>query len=138
MSDQAHTLVRRLFEDINSRCSAAQSELIASGHVYRAHVEKVRGVAGLDALHMMYYRGFPDLELTIDDMFGSGGRVATAFSFTGTHLGEMMGVPATGRRVSVHGTIHSRVEHGRIVEEWELLDLATMYQQLGETRGAGL
>jgi predicted ester cyclase len=42
-----------------------------------------------------------------------------------------MGVPATGRRVSVHGTIHSRVEGGRLVEEWELLDLATLYQQLG-------
>ncbi len=138
MSDQAHTLVRRLFEAINRKDYAALPDLIAPGYVYRAPGEEVRGVAGLEGLLTMYHRGFPDLELTIDDMFGSGGRVATAFSFTGTHLGEMMGVPATGRRVSVHGTIHSRVEHGRIVEEWELLDLATMYQQLGETRGAGL
>ena len=68
-------------------------------------------------------------------MFGAEDRVATAFTFTGTHLGELMGVPATGKRVSVHGTIHSRVDGGRIVEEWELLDLATMYQQLGLAEG---
>lgn len=42
-----------------------------------------------------------------------------------------MGLPATGRSVSIHGTIHSRVEGGRIVKEWELMDLATMYEQLG-------
>lgn len=64
-------------------------------------------------------------------MFGAGDRVATAFTFQGTHSGELMGVPATGRRVTVHGTIHSRVEDGRIVEEWEILDLDTLYRQLG-------
>ena len=85
----------------------------------------------MERLLTAYRRGFPDLELVIDDMFGDEDRVATAFTFIGTHLGELMGLPATGRSVSVHGTIHSRVDGGRIVEEWELLDLATMYQQLG-------
>ena len=42
----------------------------------------------------------------------------------------MMGMPATGRNVSVHGVIHSRVVDGRIAEEWELVDMAALLQQL--------
>ncbi len=118
MSDRAQTLVRRLFE-----------------YVYRTPGEELRGVEGLRGLLTSYHRGFPDLELVIDDMFGNGHRVATAFTFRGTHLGELMGVPATGRKVSVHGTIHSRVDAGRVVAEWELLDLGTMYEQLGLAAG---
>ena len=50
---------------------------------------------------------------------------------------ELMGRAATGKRVSVRGTIRSRTREGRIVEEFELLDLATMYQQLGLVRDSG-
>jgi steroid delta-isomerase-like uncharacterized protein len=135
MSHPAQDLVRRLFDAINHQDYEALPDLVDPQYVYRAPGEEMRGLAGLESLLAAYRRGFPDLELLIDDMFGDRDRVATAFTFTGTHLGELMGVPATGKRVSVHGTMHSRVEGGRIVEEWELLDLATMYQQLGLAEG---
>jgi steroid delta-isomerase-like uncharacterized protein len=135
MSDHAQTLVRRLIDVINRQDYEALPELVAPGYVYRAPDEELRGVVALERLLSAYHRGFPDLELTIDDMFGDGDRVATVFTFNGTHLGELMGVPATGRRVSVRGTIHSRVKEGRIVEEFELLDLATLYRQLGLVDG---
>lgn len=131
MSHQAQDLVRRLIGAINHQNYEALPDLVDPEYVYRAPGEELRGLAGLESLLTAYRRGFPDLELVIDDMFGDEDRVATAFTFTGTHLGELMGVPATGKSVSVHGTIHSRVDGGRIVEEWELLDLATMYVQLG-------
>lgn len=131
MSRETQDLVRGLIDAINRKDYAALPDLIDPEYVYRAPGEELRGVAGLEGLLTSYHQGFPDLELVIEDMFGDEERVATAFTFTGTHLGELMGVPATGKRVSVHGTIHSRVDGGRIVEEWELLDLATMYQQLG-------
>lgn len=135
MSTQAQNLVRRLIDAINRQDYDALQDLIDPDYVYRTPGDELRGVVGLQGLLTAYHRGFPDLELVIDDMFGAGDRVATAFTFKGTHLGEVMGVPPTGRRVSVHGTIHSRVEGGRLVEEWELLDLATMYQQLGLADG---
>ncbi len=135
MSDRAQDLVRRLFDAINGQEYEALPEVVSPDYVYRAPGEEVRGVEGLRGVLAAYHRGFPDLELVIDDMFGGGDRVATAFTFNGTHLGELMGVPATGRRVSVSGTIHSRAKEGRIVEEFELLDLATMYRQLGLVEG---
>lgn len=131
MSHGSQDLVRRLIDAINRQDDEALRDLVAPDYLYRTPGEELRGVEALQGLLAAYRRGFPDLELVIDDMFGAGDRVATAFTFTGTHRGELMGVPATGRRVSVHGTIHSRVEDGRIVEEWELLDLATMHRQLG-------
>ena len=135
MSTKAQTLVRRLFDAINRQDYTALPDLVDPDYVYRTPGEELRGVAGLQGLLTAYHQAFPDLELVIDDMFGAGDRVATAFTFNGTHLGELMGVPATGRRVSVHGTIHSHVEGDRLVEEWELLDRATMYQQLGLADG---
>jgi len=123
--------VRRLIAAINDQDDEALEDLVHPDYVYRAPGEELQGIDGLRELLAAHRRGFPELELIIDDIFGDGGRVATAFTFAGTHDGELMGVPATGRRVSVHGIIHSRVEGGRIVEEWELLDLATMYRQLG-------
>lgn len=131
MSTQAQNLVRRLIDAINRQDYDALQDLVAPDYVYRTPGEELRGVGALQGLLTAYHRGFPDLELVIDDMFGARDRVATAFTFNGTHLGELMGVPATGRRVSVHGAIHSRVKAGRLVEEWELLDLAAMFQQLG-------
>jgi steroid delta-isomerase-like uncharacterized protein len=135
MSHHAQDLVRRLIGAINNQDYQALPDLVDPDYVYRAPGEELRGIAGLESLLTAYRRGFPDLELVIDNMFGDEDRVATAFTFTGTHLGELMGVPATGKRVSVHGIIHSRVDGGRIVEEWELLDLATMYQQVGLEEG---
>jgi steroid delta-isomerase-like uncharacterized protein len=131
MFHHAKNLVRRLIDAINNQDYEALQDLVAPDYVYRTPGEELRGVEGLQGLLTAYRRGFPDLELVIDDMFGDGDRVATAFTFNGTHRGELMGVPPTGRSVSVHGVIHSRVQDGRIVEEWELIDLATMYQQLG-------
>ena len=135
MSDHAQNLVRRLFDAINGREYDALSDLVDPEYVYRSPGEEIRGIDGLRELLAAYHCGFPDLELVIEDMFGAGDRVATSFTFNGTHLGELMGVPATGKRVSVHGTIHSRAQGGRIVEEFELLDLATMYRQLGLAEG---
>lgn len=131
MSAHAQHVVRRLFDAINAQDYASLGELVDPDYTHRAPGEEVRGVEGLRALLTAYHRGFPDLELVVQDMFSDGDRVATTFTFNGTHRGELMGVPATGRCVSVHGVIHSRVEDGRVREEWELLDLATMYRQLG-------
>lgn len=135
MPDHAQELVRRLFDVINGQDYDRLPALVDPDYVYRAPGEEIRGIDGLRALLEAYHRGFPDLELVIQDMFGADERVATAFTFNGTHLGELMGVQPTGRRVSVRGTLHSRTARGRIVEEFELLDLATMYRQLGLTEG---
>jgi steroid delta-isomerase-like uncharacterized protein len=129
-------IVRRLIEEVlNTQDYSVLPDLLHDEYVYRTPGEELVGAEALRGLFAIYHTAFPDLNLHIDDMFGAGDRVATAFTLTGTHDGEMMGMPATGRRVSVHGIIHSRVREGRICEEWELLDEATLLRQLEGEEG---
>lgn len=128
----AQALVRRLIEDvINGQDYALLPELLHEDYVYRAPGEELAGPASLQALFTGYRKAFPDLHVRIDDMFGTRERIATTFTLTGTHRGPIMGLPATGRAVSVDGIVHSRMRDGRIADEWELIDMAGLMEQLG-------
>jgi predicted ester cyclase len=61
----------------------------------------------------------------------SGDKVVTSIRLTGTHSSDLLGIPATGKLLSVHGMVLSRLEDGKIIEEWEILDLLGMFRQLG-------
>src|SRR6266581_2914519 len=67
----------------------------------------------------------------IDEMVASGDRVAIRSTFTGTHEGEFLGVPPTGKSVSVDGIDIVRVVDGRATDHWGIFDAMGMMQQLG-------
>jgi predicted ester cyclase len=64
-------------------------------------------------------------------MFAERNRVATQKTFTGTHTGEMYGIPPTGQRVSLQYVDILRLRDGKIVEHWLALDQLSFLQQLG-------
>ena len=74
---------------------------------------------------------FPDLQMTIDDLIGEGDIVACRFTTTGTHQGEFMGIPPTGKRISISDYSFNRLEDKKQVETWGLSDWTTAMQQLG-------
>jgi len=74
---------------------------------------------------------FPDLEATIEDMVAQDDRVAVRGVIVGTHLGELMGIPATGKHVTVSLIDINRIEDGKLVERWGQADTLGMMQQLG-------
>jgi predicted ester cyclase len=76
-------------------------------------------------------KGFPDLRFTIEELVAEGDKLATRFSFTGTHQGEFMGIPATGNRIEVSGLIISLIKNGKFVEDREETDILGMMMQLG-------
>jgi steroid delta-isomerase-like uncharacterized protein len=75
---------------------------------------------------------FPDGYWTIEDLIAQGDRVAWRFTFRGTHRGEFMGFPGTGKQVCLAGMIISRIAEGKIAEEWEMWDGAGLARQLGQ------
>jgi steroid delta-isomerase-like uncharacterized protein len=81
--------------------------------------------------HGMFLTAFPDLKINIEDEIGEGDKVVTRWTFQGTHQGEFMGMPATGKRVSVGGISTDRIAHGKVVEHWAELDILGLMQQLG-------
>jgi steroid delta-isomerase-like uncharacterized protein len=74
---------------------------------------------------------FPDLTISVDDLVADGDRVALRWTAHATHRGELMGMPATGRRLTLTGIDILRIVDGRIVERWGEFNGAEMLQQLG-------
>jgi steroid delta-isomerase-like uncharacterized protein len=78
-----------------------------------------------------YRQAFPDMQVTVDDIFGEGDKVVARYTIRGTHTGELMGIPATGRSAETTGISIVRLENGRVVEEYALADTMGLFQQLG-------
>ena len=74
---------------------------------------------------------FPDGKSTVEHLIAEGNKVACQITFRGTHTGEMMGIPATGKSVIISEMIVDRFADGKIVESWRLFDRMGMMQQLG-------
>src|SRR5574340_379017 len=96
-----------------------------------AEPEPVRGPAGVRANVEKYLAGFAGGAVTVDQQLVDGERVATCWTGRGTHSGEIAGIAATGRDVTVSGITVSRVENGLVVEEWTTWDTLGMLVQLG-------
>lgn len=74
---------------------------------------------------------FPDLHATVDDLVAEGDRVAYRWTFRGTHLGDLGGIPPTGRTAAWSVIGVARFADGRIAERWQRLDTAGLLRQLG-------
>jgi predicted ester cyclase len=79
----------------------------------------------------MFRRAFPDSYFNVEDMIAEGEKVVTRKTFHGTHEGELMGIPPTGRRVSMGLIDIVRIADGRVMEHWSVGDNLGMMQQLG-------
>lgn len=79
----------------------------------------------------MFRTAFPDLYGTIEDLIAEGDKVVTRITYRGTHQGEFMGIPPTGRPVTMTFTGINRIAGGKIAEGWVNFDALGMMQQLG-------
>ena len=84
-----------------------------------------------DYLYDPWFAAFPDVQLTIEDLIAEGDKVTTCYTGRGTHRGEFLGVPPTGKQASWTGIEIDRIEEDKIVETWLIADLLGMMQQLG-------
>ena len=79
----------------------------------------------------MYVSAFPDLHFDIDQIFGEGDLVATRWTATGTHRGELMGIKPTNRRTVTHGCSVGRIKNGKAMHDWIYWDTGHLMRQLG-------
>lgn len=76
---------------------------------------------------------FPDFKLEVIQLVADEDNVSFAYTATGTHQGEFMGLPATGKSFSARGLQISRFENGKMVERWGSSDELGILKQLGAT-----
>jgi steroid delta-isomerase-like uncharacterized protein len=84
----------------------------------------------------MMRAAFPDIHWVVEETVASGDKVVTRFTWSGTHRGTFLGVPASGRSVSVKGVVIDRLSAGKMADSRILMDNFTMMQQLGVIPGA--
>ena len=75
---------------------------------------------------------FPDQQFIIQEMLAEGDKVACAWQWTGTHLADMPGFPASGKSVAISGLTIYSFDNGRIAGHWQVTDRLGVYQQLSQ------
>lgn len=128
-SDDNKAAVRDTFANASRGNYDALHEFVSPDYVL--HPEDVRGVDGLTEMVEGYRSAIGGLTVTVDQQFTEGDYVATRFTISGTHAGELMGAPPTGKEISFSGITVSRCHDGMIVEEWELTDSLQLLRQVG-------
>ncbi len=130
--DHAATL-RRLYDLINAHDIDAFGEMLADDFV--EHEELPGGDStrdGVTDFFRMQIAAFPDLAMTVEDVVDGGDKVVARVRFTGTHKGDFMGMPATGRAVDAQVIDIMRfADDGLVHEHWGVFDQMAMMQQLG-------
>src|SRR5215207_1594217 len=107
-------------------------EVVASDFIDHAPLPgQAPGLEGAKRKWAMYLTAIPDLRVTIEDLVAEGDKVAVRRSYEGTHQGELLGIPATGKQLQVGSISIFRLVDGKIAENWEQLDRLALLQQLG-------
>jgi steroid delta-isomerase-like uncharacterized protein len=134
MSTQTNKeVVRRLnLEFIQGRKLEVGNEILSDRFVNHTPSPGLSaGKDGVRAFFEIMWHAFPDLSVEIFDQIAEENAVTTRKAFHGTHQGDFMGVPATGKRVQIDVTDIIRLENGQFTDHWALVDQVGLMQQLG-------
>ena len=128
-------VVRRWFDEVwNKRDASAISRMFAAERVARGLTEGGQDLVGPErflAFHQAFMNAFADLHITMDDLIEEDDRIAARWHCTGTLTGTGLGIPPTGKRMTMNGMSIARVQNGRIIEAWNTVDFLGMHRQLG-------
>jgi steroid delta-isomerase-like uncharacterized protein len=132
MSSEHEAVVRRFYEDMcNGRNNAIADQIFTADHA--SHDPQVPAPDGPDGMveTVKPYQEAVEGHWQIEDIFSSGDRVAVRWTGTGTHSGEIGGIPATGNAIEVAALSVHRIEDGKIAETWTVWDTLSFMQQIG-------
>ena len=130
MSEENKALARRSWEAPNN--PDILDEVYTPDLVWHDPDQDIRGLEEAKQFVSMYQTAFPDLNATVEDVIAEGDKVVTRVTLRGTHQGEIEEFgPPTGRQIESKGITISRIEGGKIVEDWDSYDNLSVMQQLG-------
>jgi steroid delta-isomerase-like uncharacterized protein len=120
-------------EVLNNKNLSAIDEIAAEDYVELDPLPgQAPGREGLKALlETVLFPAFPDQRWVTDEQIAEGDKVVSRFTMYGTHRGDFMGIPATGRTIAVKGVVIDRVVDGKWKDSRLLMDTLSLLQQLG-------
>ncbi len=133
MIEDNKQFMRRFVEEaINQKNFDALNELVAEDFV--EHIPfpgQGPGREGLRQVLSAFISAFPDIWWTLEEQIAEGEKVVSRFTMTGTHRGEFLGIPPTGKSVNIWGVVIDVVRSGKFSESRIIMDTLGLMQQLG-------
>ncbi len=131
-AEENKALVRRFVQEFwNEGNTAAADELMAIDATIHMPTGEVVKLDGLKSFAVTFRGSFPDWHSSVEELIAEGDSVAERWTGRGTHRGELQGIPPTGKRVEVPGSVFYRIVGGKVVEFRGQLDMMGLMQQLG-------
>ncbi len=137
-TDENKAIVRRFYEELNTGNLDIVGELLAATAVI--HQSGTPGPMDRETFKQLgglFFAAFPDARHELEDMIAEADQVVTRFTFRGTQHGDLMGIPPTGKQVTVSGIALDRIASGKIVERRIESDQLGLLQQLGAIPAPG-
>jgi steroid delta-isomerase-like uncharacterized protein len=134
MSPDEHKAIIREHVEVlfNQHRVDRADETVAANYLDRAPLPgQMPGLAGAKQKWAAYLAAVPDMHATVEELVAEGDKVAVRWTVQGTHQGELLGIPATGRHAVFRGISIYRLAGGKIVEQWEQWDRLDLLRQLG-------
>jgi steroid delta-isomerase-like uncharacterized protein len=130
-TEENKVLMRRAYDVLNQKHLAFLDEVKAPDLVVHSASTTVQGLEAFKQLLSPFFTAFPDDRFTVEDLIAEGDTVVVRNSFRGTHTGNFMGIPPTGKQVTWTGITITRFANGKAVELWSNADALGVMQQLG-------
>jgi len=133
VEEQNVELVKKLFGELSNTNAEIFYELYAPDSRYYFPSRIATPISRDDevAQAKMFFTAFPDISSEVVDIFAAKDRVIARTIVRGTHQAELEGIPATGTKVEFSALLIFRIKDGKIVEEFEEVDMLGLMQQLG-------
>jgi steroid delta-isomerase-like uncharacterized protein len=127
-------IVKRLLTEVFSKGNlAVVDEILAKNFVLHDpyNPQDIKGPEGYKYFAGVFRGAFPDLKTKIEDVICEGDKVVARWTAPGTNKGELMGMPATGKKATFKGVDIMRVVNGKVVEQWTNYNLLSALQDIG-------
>jgi len=124
-------VVRRQHDLLRYYNDAAGGAIWAEDIIFREPHQVLRGREATRARFRAFRDAFPDIAATLHEIVAQDDQVAVRYTLEGTHQGPFVGLPGTGKRVTLSGIAIFRLASGRIAEGWGCADFLGFLQQLG-------
>ena len=136
-TDKNKAVIRRFVDEaLNKKNLAVLNEIVVENFVEQVPFPgQPPGREGLKLVLGGFTQAFPDIQWTTQEQIAEGDMVVSRFTFSGTHRAEFLGIPATGKRVSVWGVVIDKVRGGKMAESRIIMDTIGLMQQLGVIPG---
>ncbi len=131
-AEENKTIVRKYREAHNQNQLDALDAIVAPDVISHAALPGLPpGLAGGKMAHQIFLGSFSDLQTATEDLIAEGDKVVERYLTRGTHTGDFMGAPPTGKTFAAETMVIYRLANGRIVETWGLNDVQAVMLQLG-------